>query len=196
MATATAVAHIDTDDLQSLLGRRSEAILVDVRSPGEFASVHIDGSKNLPLDLLHEHLDDVRQRVSGPVAVICAQGVRSEQASVALAGAGVPDVRVVSGGIQAWQARGGEVIRGDGHWAMDRQVRLVAGSMVLTGVLTSLVIPRAKWLAAGVGAGLFYSAVSNSCAMAAVLGRLPYNSSGPQFDLQGALDSLRSPTAS
>jgi hypothetical protein len=36
-------------------------------------------------------------------------------------------------------------------------------------------VPRLKWLAAAIGAGLTYAAVSNTCAMATALLKLPYN---------------------
>lgn len=189
-ASSASASHLDVESLRGLLDRRSDVILLDVRSPGEFASVHIEGSHNLPLDLLQEHVGDVVQRVQGPLAVICAQGVRSEQAGRSLSRAGAPDVRVLDGGIQAWEADGGDVIRGDGTWAMDRQVRLVAGSIVLAGVLASVVRPKTKWISAAVGAGLTYSAISNSCAMAKVLGYLPYNARGPRVDLRAALETL------
>jgi hypothetical protein len=61
---------------------------------------------------------------------------------------------------------------------MDRQVRLVAGSLVLTGIVASLVAPKAKFLAGAIGAGLTFSAVTNTCAMAQMLGKLPYNRGG------------------
>lgn len=192
--TTTAIpvlSRCDIEALQSLMERRADSVLLDVRSPGEFASVHIEGSLNLPLDLLHKHLGEALERIEGPVAVICAQGVRSEEAGRALSEAGAPDVRILEGGIQAWESRGGEVIRGKGRWGMDRQVRFAAGSLTVSSILVSMLVPRAKWFAAAVGAGMFYSAVSNSCAMAAVLGRLPYNTSGPEFDICGALESLR-----
>lgn len=189
--TGTRLDHIDAEALQSLIERRRDLVLLDVRSPGEFAGVHISQSHNVPLDVLHDHVGDVLRRVDGPVAVICAQGVRSEEAGRALSAAGASDVRVLAGGIHAWQAGGGGVVTGKGRWAMDRQVRLLAGSLSLIGVVASSVRPKAKWLAAAIGAGLTYSALANSCAMAKVLGYLPYNSSGPSFDVQGALDSLK-----
>ena len=46
---------------------------------------------------------------------------------------------------------------------------------MLTSVLGSVVAPKTKWLAAAIGAGLTHAAVSNTCAMAAVLSKLPYN---------------------
>jgi hypothetical protein len=54
-------------------------------------------------------------------------------------------------------------------------VRLVAGSIVLSSVLGSVAIPKLKWLAAAIGGGLTFAAVTNSCAMATALSKLPYN---------------------
>jgi hypothetical protein len=73
---------------------------------------------------------------------------------------------------------------------MDRQVRLVSSALILSGLLVSTVVPRAKWLAGAVGGGLLYSALSNSCGMAAVLAKLTYNRGGPGFDVREALDAL------
>lgn len=54
-------------------------------------------------------------------------------------------------------------------------MRLVAGSIVLAGVLSSTLAPWAKWVSAGIGAGLAGAAVTNSCAMGMLLSKLPYN---------------------
>lgn len=167
-----------------------EAVLIDVRSRGEYAGMHIAGSRNVPLDHLEGRALETAGRVRGPLVVICAQGVRSEQAARALTAAGAPDVRVGEGGMAAWAAQGGDVVRGHGSWAMERQVRLVAGTLVLTGVLASVVRPRAKWLAAGIGGGLTLSAVTNTCTMARVLGYLPYNRRAPGFDLDATLAEM------
>lgn len=58
---------------------------------------------------------------------------------------------------------------------MDRQVRLVAGSLVLAGILASLRWPKARFLSGAVGGGLTFAALSNTCAMSKVLLKLPYN---------------------
>ncbi|MYW01939.1 DUF2892 domain-containing protein, partial [Streptomyces sp. SID3343] len=60
-------------------------------------------------------------------------------------------------------------------WPMERQVRLVAGGLVVLGLAAGRLSPKARVLSAGVGAGLVFSAVSDTCGMAAVLGRLPHN---------------------
>lgn len=193
--TATAPVAVDPTELRNLLDRRADVALIDVRSPGEFQSVHLAKSVNIPLDVLERGCSEVASAVSGPVVLICAQGVRSQQAAQLLAGEGLGDLRVLEGGINSWQSAGHEVQRGQGHWAMDRQVRLVAGSLVLSGVLASTKVAAAKWLAGAIGAGLTYSAVSNSCAMAKVLGYLPYNRGGTPFDFAAALEAIRHPSS-
>ncbi|MBA2948890.1 DUF2892 domain-containing protein [Streptomyces sp. PSKA28] len=84
----------------------------------------------------------------------------------------------LTGGTQAWAQRGHGLERPAGArevWGMERQVRLVAGSLVLIGVLLGLVSPWFLILSGGVAAGLVFSAVTNTCGMAAVLGKLPHN---------------------
>jgi len=72
---------------------------------------------------------------------------------------------VLEGGMSAWQSFGGDVVHGETtKWAMDRQVRLVAGSLALSGILASVAVPKAKWLSGGIGVGLTISALTNTCA--------------------------------
>jgi rhodanese-related sulfurtransferase len=85
-ATVSSPTHINAD-LRALLARRRETLLLDVRSPGEFAGVHIENAKIMPLEELRKHVGEVRDRVQGrPVTVICAQGVRAADGGKALAG--------------------------------------------------------------------------------------------------------------
>jgi hypothetical protein len=51
----------------------------------------------------------------------------------------------------------------------------VAGAIVLLSVLLSIWVPASKWVAAAVGAGLTFAALSNTCTMGMLLSRLPYN---------------------
>ena len=57
-------------------------------------------------------------------------------------------------------------------------------------VVASVAVPKAKWLAGGVAGGLVFSAVSNTCAMASVLGKLPYNRTDA-CDIEAVLDEIR-----
>ena len=151
--------------------------LIDVRTPGEFASSHIPGSYNVPLDLLREHREELTAQHGDPVVLVCASGARAEQARALLESAGLDRLSVLRGGITGWEQDGGDLDRGRGTWAMERQVRLVAGLLVLTGVVASTAFAPLKWIAGFVGAGLTFAAVTNTCAMSRVLGLLPHNRS-------------------
>ena len=164
-------AHAVQDWLTSADGPR----LLDVRSPAEFTTSHIPGSYNVPLDLLREHRDELRTHLSEDVVLVCRSGARASQAETVLAAAGLENLHVLTGGITAWESAGGPLTVGAQTWELERQVRLVAGSIVLVGVLASTVAPWTKWISAGIGAGLSGAALTNSCAMGMVLSKLPYN---------------------
>ncbi|SDK44586.1 Rhodanese-related sulfurtransferase [Actinopolyspora mzabensis] len=166
---------LHTAQLRESLRTHPRTRLIDVRSPGEFDSVNIPGSHNVPIELLRERQSELGSAHDDPVVLVCASGARAEQARTLLERAGGPGARVLRGGINEWQQEGGEVNRGKGVWPMERQVRLVAGSLVLSGVLGSLAYRPLKWLAGFVGAGLTFAAISDTCAMARLLGMLPHN---------------------
>ena len=181
---------IDSSQLHEMLRQDPATRILDVRSGGEFDTVHIPGSYNVPLDTLGEHARDLAD-VEHPVVLVCKSGSRADQAHSTLSGAGKQRLHLLDGGLDAWLASGGDVVRSSNEtWAMDRQVRLVAGSIALFGILLSIFVPKAKWIAGGVASGLTFSAVSNTCAMANVLGRLPYNR-GRGCDIEAVLTELR-----
>lgn len=78
-------------------------LLVDVRTPAEFAGGHIEGAVNIPLDSLEQHLDEIPQ--DQPVVIYCRSGNRSATAARQLAQAGYTDIYDL-GGIIAWQNQG------------------------------------------------------------------------------------------
>ncbi|WP_377273687.1 rhodanese-like domain-containing protein [Peterkaempfera sp. SMS 1(5)a] len=181
--------------VQELQPRLEQLTVIDVRSPGEFASGHIPGAHNVPLDQVQQALPVLRKVAErGEIAVVCASGARSQNACNQLAAAGIAAATVV-GGTSAWAQDGKPLNRPAGArtvWAMDRQVRLAAGTLVLIGLLGDLALPGLRWLSAGVGAGLVFSALTNTCAMGNMLGKLPYNRRAHQaFDLNAALNALR-----
>jgi rhodanese-related sulfurtransferase len=180
----------DTARLQRMILEDPATKILDVRTGGEFDSVHIPGSFNVPLDTLGEHAKDLAD-VEHPVVLVCKSGARADQAHTKLSGAGKQRLHLLEGGLDAWISGGGDVVRSASEtWAMDRQVRLVAGSISLVGILLSIFVPKAKWLAGGVAAGLTFSAVSNTCAMGNMLAKLPYNR-GRGCDIEGVLVELR-----
>ena len=88
-------------------------------------------------------------------------------------------------------AAGGNVVKGRNTWALERQVRMTAGSLVLAGVVGSKFLsPKLGLLAGGIGAGLTFSAATNSCAMGQMLSKMPWNRSANEPTAHQALQNL------
>jgi rhodanese-related sulfurtransferase len=187
--TTSSPAVIGSAELGDLLNSPRPPRLIDVRTPGEFETVHIAGAYNVPLDLLREHRDEIGEHLERDVVLVCRSGQRSAQAGATLREAGLVHLHVLDGGMTAWESAGLPVNRGAERWDLERQVRLVAGSIVVSSVLGSIAAPKLKWLAAGIGSGLAYAALSNTCAMGMLLARLPYNR-GPSCDLDTIVAQL------
>lgn len=183
-------ATLDAISLRELIDAGHAPRLLDVRTPAEFETSHIPGSYNVPLDLLKEHREELRNHLDEDVVLVCRSGARATQAEQALAGVGLPNLKVLNGGIMAWQAANAPIKRGAPRWDLERQVRLVAGSIVLASVLGSVFVPQLKWVAGFIGAGLTFAAVTNTCAMGMMLGKLPYNR-GASCDLDTVVGQLR-----
>ena len=127
----TAPATIDSRNLRELISSAAPPRVLDVRTPGEFETAHIAGAYNVPLDLLREHRDEIVKHLDEDVVLVCRSGQRAAQAEETLRNAGLTNVHILAGGITAWEATGFAVNRGAPRWDLERQVRLVAGSIVL-----------------------------------------------------------------
>ncbi len=66
------------------------AIIIDVRTTGEFNGGHIRGSLNIPLDKLESHLLKIKK--DKPIITCCASGMRSASAKSILLSNGFPEV--------------------------------------------------------------------------------------------------------
>lgn len=192
--SADAPSHVDAATARAMIAANPDVLVVDVRTPGEFESAHIDGAINLPLDQVDAHLRRIVADAGGTLLLICQSGARAARARRRLCEAGLPDAKVLAGGMNAWIAAGGPVQRGRPRWSLERQVRLAAGSLVLAATAADLWLPGARFAAALVGAGLAFSALTDTCAMGALLARLPYNR-GPGADVDEALACLARPNA-
>jgi len=184
--TITAESLIGPDSLSALLRDGAEVELIDVRSPAEFESAHIGGAVNIPLDVLSGAAARIRSQVAAPVVLVCQEGPRAVQARQHLNAAGLADAKILDGGMRRWDDSTRPVKRGVQRLSLERQVRLVAGGLVLAGIAASVVKPKARFLSGAIGVGLTFSALSNTCAMGNVLSRLPYNR-GADYDADAAL---------
>ncbi|MGW3173361.1 rhodanese-like domain-containing protein [Streptomyces sp. NPDC001153] len=183
-------------DTEQARARLDDLTVIDVRTPGEYASGHLPGALNIPLDQVRRALPEIRHAAGrGDVLVVCASGARSENACRLLAQEGIPTASL-TGGTRAWAGGGHELHRPAAcdtraGWSMERQVRFTAGTVVLVGLLLGLLVhPAFQILSAGIAGGLVLSALTDTCGMAAVLGRLPHNRPRPA-DLAATLAALR-----
>ncbi|MFF9498054.1 rhodanese-like domain-containing protein [Streptomyces flaveolus] len=191
MSAERTVQSITPAVLHRLVQEGRAPRLLDVRTPGEFRTTHIPGSYNVPLHTLREHRAELRSHLDEEAVLICRSGQRAREAEQALAQAGLPNLRVLEGGMNAWEAASAPVKRGPERWDMERQVRLVAGSVVLATGLVGIAVPGVHLIGTAIGAGLTYAALSNSCAMGVLLSKLPYNR-GPRTDIRTVIAELRS----
>lgn len=167
---------VSVHDLRVALEGDPKLQAVDVRESSEFASDgFVQGAVLAPLsaDVSAAGLLDAQK----PVYVLCRSGARSLKAAALLEARGFADVRVVSGGMEAWTTAGYPILRRvPGVWSLERQVRFCVSLLILASfTLGRFAHPVFYALSPLVAAGLLYSAVTDSCAMAAVLAWLPWN---------------------
>lgn len=160
--------------------RADECVLIDVREPDEHARERIPGSKLLPLSRFDPQQAAALAKPGQKIVLHCRSGRRSSDAcrmAASLAGAGVPVINM-TGGIEAWKAAALPVevnTRVSGISVM-RQVQLVIGVCVLAGsALAWFVDPRFIAIPAFFGAGLAFAGATGTCALATVIGWLPWN---------------------
>ncbi len=134
-------ATVDPATLRELLDSGPAPRMLDVRTPAEFDTAHIPGAYNVPLDLLREHRAELLNHLDENVVLVCRSGARATQAGQTLAQAGLPNLRILDGGMLAWQTTGAPVNRGRPRWDLERQVRLVTGTIVLASILASVFVP-------------------------------------------------------
>ena len=159
---------------------QADALLLDVRTPAEFEEAHVEGAILHPLTELNP--SHVRALTQGKRAcfVICRSGGRARQAAEKLAAHGIPALQVMSGGMQAWENEGLPVARGRKTISLERQVRIAAGALVFVGsALGYFMNPGWIALSAFVGAGLMFAGITDTCGMAMVLARMPWNNRKP-----------------
>lgn len=145
----------------------------------EFSEVHIHQAKSLPLaELSPEAILGVGGTLTqGPLYLVCHSGTRAVKAAEKLANLGLTSTLVVEGGIQAWIEAGYPVLRSPVKViSLERQVRIAAGALVLTGVLLGTWLhPGFFGLAGFVGGGLVFAGITDFCGMGLLLAKLPYN---------------------
>jgi rhodanese-related sulfurtransferase len=153
--------------------------VIDVRTPAEYRGGHVVRAVNIPLNEIDpqkiKSLFDHQE-----VLIICQAGTRGENACTKLESLGFTSALNISGGTSAWIQSGLPIEKDEmscGVISIDRQVRIAAGSLVLAGIILHAVTSQSGWLMLSgfVGAGLVFAGMTNTCGMALILAKMPWN---------------------
>ena len=145
------------------------ATLIDVRSADEFAREHIVGSINIPLENLADSIDSLK--VYPQIVISCQSGKRAEQAYHLLSQCGLTNLTCLQGALNEWKRCGKPTQYFKSGISIMRQVQLIVGVMVLLGTF----IKPLWFLAALAGCGMTIAGLTNTCMLAVILGKMPWN---------------------
>jgi rhodanese-related sulfurtransferase len=169
---------ISIPEFKRLFEQGNPLNIFDVRTPAEFAQVHAQGARSMPLDELDPAAIAAQRRSSDEaVYVICQSGGRAGKACQQLTDAGLANVYSSEGGTAAWEKAGLPVVRGTSKViSLERQVRIAAGALVAIGVALGWTVHR-DFLAipAFVGCGLVFAGITDYCGMGLLLAKMPWN---------------------
>jgi rhodanese-related sulfurtransferase len=162
-------------ELQTILTTQPSAPVIDVRTPLEFAEVHVPQARSVPLDELKPN--SLQFQKDQPVYLLCRSGQRATKAAEKFAKEGFTQTVVVEGGTLAWIEANLPVTRSAVKViSLERQVRITAGAIVFTGVILARFVNfNFIWLSGFVGAGLVFAGITDFCGMGLLLAKLPWN---------------------
>jgi len=157
-------------------------VIIDVREEDEFLAEHVEHSINIPLSSFSNLAPGILNQLGERnIVIMCRSGVLAVQAQAMAKGLGFNDAHsyeVYEGGIIQWKKAGHPVVarRVKAPLPLMRQVQLVIGAMlVLFGLLAVLVNPAFAYGAVFIGGGLLLAGATGFCALANLLGMLPWN---------------------
>ena len=155
--------------------QRNGHTVIDVREFPEHAAGAIIGSRLVPLSTVEK--EAAAWKREEPVLLVCRSGKRATQAADTLERLGFQNVNILQGGMDAWKNASLPInVEDKRPWSIERQVRAIAGGLVL--LFTLLGLTASSWFFAGTlfaGAGLLFAGVTDVCFMATALGQLPWN---------------------
>jgi rhodanese-related sulfurtransferase len=158
----------------SSLSKSGTVHLIDVRTPAEFGALHARGAVNIPLDKLEPSA--LAHCNGDAVYLICKSGIRARKAMDKLAESGFSNTFEVEGGTDAWLGAKLPVQKGRKALGLEQQVRIIVGGMALTGAGIVLAgQPAGLALVAMMGMGLVYAGITDTCGLAMLIAKAPWN---------------------
>ena len=170
----TALKTISPQDAADLV--HNGAVLIDVRNADEHAREHIPGARHHALSRIDV---ETPVRAGDDILVFhCRSGARTSGNAGRLAAAAQNcQAYILEGGLDAWK-KAGLPVRLDRKQPIEimRQVQIVAGTLILLGVLLGAFVAPGFYVLSGfVGAGLLFAGLSGFCGMARLLAGMPWN---------------------
>ncbi len=170
--------HINVEEFMA--SKTADTCILDVRTAAEVKSSHLPGSLHIPLhELTAQRLQQeiIANRKNGSnIYLLCQGGKRAEMAATQLQGNIDAGLIVIDGGINALKAANIPLNEGKGAISLERQVRIVAGFLVLLGVVLGFQVNAGFFGLSGfVGAGLMFAGITDTCMMGMLLARMPWN---------------------
>lgn len=153
-----------------------EALLIDVREPGEYNAEHIPSAILIPMNSLTlQKLPDQNKK---RLVIHCRSGIRGNNACDKILRE-APDMPLyhLEGGLNAWK-QAGYATEGSGKCflPLDRQVQLAVGlGVLLSSIIAATISPSFIYITAFFGAGLTFAGITGFCGLARVLARMPWN---------------------
>ena len=154
------------------------ALLVDIREADEYARENIPAARLLSLSAIKQGARLENLTPDDTVIFYCQSGVRSAQNAIKLAEIAAPaQVLLLEGGLDSWKKAGLTITTDkDQPLPIMRQVQIIAGALVVLGVVLGYSISPAFFLLSGaIGVGLLFAGISGFCGLARLLNVMPWN---------------------
>jgi rhodanese-related sulfurtransferase len=186
-----AISEITADALQAKIRAGENLNILDVRTGLECRTEKLDYPYiHIPLHLLDPAKFVHDQGTSKPVYILCRSGGRARKAAEALVAAGLSQAIVVTGGMGACKACGTPIVTGK-TISLERQVRIAAGFLALTGVILGHFVSGYFYILSGaIGGGLIFAGITDKCGLALLLAHAPWNIDHTQEEIQKSLEQF------
>lgn len=99
------IPQISVDEVYKAIIKKTDVILLDVRTPGEYSKGKIEGSINIPIDTINDQIFTVIPDKNKKVYVYCLSGSRSEIVVETLQKIGYMNVFNMTNGILMWRSK-------------------------------------------------------------------------------------------
>jgi rhodanese-related sulfurtransferase len=161
--------------------KTADMCILDVRTAAEVKAAGLPDCLHIPLhELTPERLqaEIIKSGKNGShVYLLCQAGRRAEMAADQLKGNIDAELYVIEGGMNLVQQSNIDLVKeGKKVLPLDRQMRIAAGLMVVTGAaLGASVNPAFYALSAFIGGGLVFAGVTNICPLTGLISKMPWN---------------------